>query len=179
MKRSWLSRLLALCAIALVTATWVNEAPVEAAPIAASALNVGATVDIRCQIIAPSVAFGTYTPTSPTPLDATGNISVNCTDSIVNFIMHVRMNQGQNPGPGSTAANPIRRMSNGAAGRMRYGLYRDAARTQNWGDTLGSAVFPGFFASYPVLIPVYGRVPALQSVLAGSYQDAVLATLWF
>lgn len=141
-------------------------------------LQIGATIGIRCSVITTPLSFGNYTITDPTPLDVQGAISLNCTQSIINFVMHLRLDQGMNPAAGSTAAAPRRRMTDGSGNLLRYDIYRNAARTQVWGNTIGSAYFPGL-GPYPMLVPVYGRIPALQHVEPGTYVDTVVATLVF
>jgi len=141
-------------------------------------LQVGATIGVRCTLLTTPLSFGNYGITDPTPRDVEGVISLNCTQSIINFIMHLRLGQGQQPAAGSSTAAPRRQMSDGNGSVLRYDIYRNAARTQVWGDTIGTAVFPGF-GPYPRLVPVYGRIPALQTVPPGSYADTVVATLLF
>lgn len=141
-------------------------------------LQIGATIGIRCTVIATPLSFGNYAITDPTPLDVQGAISLNCTQSNINFVMNLRLDQGLHPAAGSNAAAPRRQMSDGAGNVLRYYIYRNAARTQVWGNTGGSAVFPGT-GPYPMLVPVYGRIPALQHVEPGTYADTVVATLHF
>jgi spore coat protein U-like protein len=169
---------LAGCAAAVCVAGALLGSPGARAATESAQLQIGASIGIRCTLITAPLAFGSYTPTDPTPLDVQGAISLNCTQSIINFIMHLRLGQGQQPAAGSTAAAPLRQMTDGSGNFLRYDMYRNAARTQVWGDTIATAVFPGL-GPYPLTLPVYGRVPALQNVQSGSYADSVTATLFF
>ena len=65
---------------------------------------------------------------------------------------------------------------------LTYNLFRDAAFTTVWGD--GSGTTGQYQIGNPpnntdVPLTVYGRVPALQDVSAGSYSDTVIATINF
>ncbi len=63
-------------------------------------------------------------------------------------------------------------------------LFTDAARTTNWGQTIGTDTVTGtgagFAVANAVALNVYGRVPdtvANQSVPAGNYTDTVTVTV--
>ena len=142
---------------------------------AATALDVSVTVNNSCSIIVSPVAFGSYYPSgvnATAPLDAAGSVTVSCTANAGGS--RVTLGQGLYRQPGSTAANPLRRMGNGAA-RLRYNLYSDAAHTTVWDDNTGQKTSKTF----PEVMPVYGRIPAAQSVPPGAYADTILATISF
>lgn len=132
--------------------------------------NVTATVQDACSVVAGNLAFGTYDPANTAALDGSSTINVTCT---LNNTYEIQLNQGSH---GSSVSN--RQMSNGAQS-LNYALYRDSARTQNWGssngqDTVGST---GTGASQP--FTVYGQIAALQYVPQGSYSDVVTVTIDF
>ncbi|MFI5309275.1 MAG: spore coat U domain-containing protein [Polyangiales bacterium] len=146
-----------------------------AAGSAATNLDVVASVNIACTIAAVPVSFGNYDPSganAAAPLDATGGVSVNCTTNGGN--VRVSLGQGQFPGPGSTNNVPRRRMGH-AASRLSYNLYSDAAHSAVWDNNAGVKTGKIF----PVLMTVYGRVPAAQMVPSGAYADTILATVTF
>lgn len=181
MKRLANSRVWLLLAMLAVIFSWTPHQQASAVVVDTATLVLGVRVDQRCLILALPLDFGTYDIANPTPTDATGSITIDCTNVGRNSSMRVRIGQGLYPAAGSTAANPRRQMSNGGAGRVRYDLYQDAARTDVWGDTVGTAMFPGQ-GPYPANFPVYGRIPALQSglvALPGSYNDIAVVTLFF
>jgi spore coat protein U-like protein len=135
---------------------------------AALALAVPATARAACTIDATgAVAFGLYDPTSATPADSTGTITYTCTSAAL-----VTLSTG-----GSATFNP-RRMSAGA-NTLNYNLYADAARTQIWGDFTAGTTIRFAAAGSSVAMSVYGRVPSLQNVNAGSYIDTVTVTFFF
>jgi spore coat protein U-like protein len=138
-------------------------------------LDIAASVNITCTIIAAPVAFGTYSPGgahATAPLDGTGGISVNCSSGGGNT--RVSLGQGLYPQPGSTNNNPLRQMGNGAL-RLRYNLYSDAAHTTVWNNNNGAKTGKNF----PVLMTVFGRIPAAQFVQQGTYTDSIVATVTF
>ncbi|MGH8522968.1 MAG: Csu type fimbrial protein [Gammaproteobacteria bacterium] len=133
---------------------------------------------VSCNVSATSVPFGSYNIFNASPLDATGAVTVHCTN-LVNLLVSydIKLSTGLS---GSYAA---RQMANGA-NPFNYNLYTAATRLNVWGD--GSAGTS--FVSNGILVvllgvtvnhTVYGRVPALQNVAVGSYSDNITVTLTF
>ena len=174
LRRVWRIGLVLLAALCF-SLTNVGSRPASAATVTAT-LSVGAGVGMRCTIVTAPLPFGSYDPTDPAPLDVAGSISLHCSPS--NFTIRIRMNQGLQPGPGSSNPNPVRQMSDGLGNLLRYNIYRNAARTQVWGGTNPTSVVPPN-GPWPVHIPVYGRIPANQYVQSGSYADTVTVTVLF
>lgn len=138
-------------------------------------LNVAASVSLRCTIATSPIVFGNYDGFGVNalyPLDATGGVSLNCSTGAN---VDVRLGQGSYPAPGSTNANPRRRLGNGSD-RLSYNLYEDAAYTTVW-DNVAKGLKGG--KTFPVVIPVYGRVFEGQTVPVGTYTDSVVATVFF
>lgn len=141
-------------------------------------LLVTATVTSACLVATLPVAFGVYNPTSVTPADATGTVTVTCT---LGNTYTIALDAGANP---STAGNVnTRRMLSGASDYLPYNLYLDAGRTTVWGDGTSGSLNPttGTFTStgLPQLYSVYGRVPINQYVAGGVYLDTVVATVTY
>lgn len=108
-------------------------------------------------------------------LDATGNLSVNCSKGTPYTIA---LDMGKNSSAG-VASDVNRRMVLGT-NYVAYGLYRDAGRTQLWGNVTGAGgdVLAGTGSATAQNIPVYGRVQAgAINVPAGTYVDTVQATI--
>jgi spore coat protein U-like protein len=81
---------------------------------------------------------------------------------------------------GTTGGTPTNRKMSKGAERVTYGLYKDNARTQPWGDagTPGSTVAgTGTGAAQP--LTVYGRVPPQTTPSAGVYTDTVVVTITY
>jgi spore coat protein U-like protein len=82
---------------------------------------------------------------------------------------------------GSSGTFAPRALRNGTD-QLAYNLFRDAALTSVWGDgTGGTSVFfkTNPHPIKPVVLTIYGRIPSLQDVGAGSYADTIIVTANF
>jgi spore coat protein U-like protein len=82
---------------------------------------------------------------------------------------------GINAGTGAGATTSNRKMTGPASATLNYGLFRDAAGAQNWGNTAGvdrATGNWGFLASSQFTI--HPRIPAGQFVAPGTYIDTVV-----
>lgn len=146
---------------------------------ATSNLSVSASIAANCTISTTAVSFGTYDPVSAnasTSLTANGAVSTTCTKGASATIT---LGQGSNPSSGSTAAAPVRNMSDGGTtpSLMSYQLYSDSGLTTVFDGSTGVAVTGTGSA---VSTTVYGKVPSGQTTLpAGTYTDTVVATVSF
>jgi spore coat protein U-like protein len=140
-------------------------------PNANTSFLVMAHVSPSCRISANDLAFSTY---SQVQLDAQSALSVNCTNT-------TPWNVGLNQGTSAGATVTTRKMTRVGFGSpsLSYKLFRDTARTQNWGNSVGIDTMSGTATGNPQSVPVYGRIPASQSVLPGGYRDTITATLTF
>lgn len=124
-------------------------------------------------VTAGDIDFGNVARSTGSNVDATGALQVNCTTGTPYTI-------GLNAGANSTSATPgagNRRMVSGT-NFVPYGLYRDAGRTQFWGETVGTDTLAGTGNASNQSIPVYARVPS-TNVPAGTYVDTVVATVTY
>lgn len=130
-----------------------------------------------CQVSASDLVFGSYSANSATDVDTTATIAVQgCVDDgsgpAVSYTIEI--------GPG-VAGDFAGRAMRGPGGDLRYNVYADAARQLVWGDGTGGSVT----VSNALLLPLtaagthvaYGRIPARQSVEAGSYADTLTITI--
>lgn len=132
-------------------------------------LLVSARTEANCTISTTAVAFGSYDVFSATPRDATGTVQISCTP---------RENIDVTLSPGSSLVFNQRTLRSGS-NILNYNLFRNAARTQIWGDgTAGTSTFTGNNIRNTTLT-VYGRVPAAQDAAVGNYSDTVVATVIF
>ena len=135
----------------------------------ALALALTAQQGHACTFNVTGVNFGSYDVFSNAALDSTGNIDVNC-PSGVGYSMALTAG-------GGTHAQRV--MSSGSH-RLNYNLYTAANRAVVWGDaTSGTVTVNGTGIGVNVNHAVYGRIPALQNVHAGSYSDIVIVELTF
>jgi spore coat protein U-like protein len=122
-----------------------------------------------CTLNVTGVNFGSYDVFSNTPLDSTGNIDVNCPRG-VGYSMALTAGGGTH----------TQRVMNSGAHRLNYNLYTAANRAVVWGDaTSGTVTVNGTGIGESVNHAVYGRIPALQNVHAGSYSDTIIVELNF
>ncbi|NTX35985.1 spore coat protein U domain-containing protein [Myxococcus sp. CA033] len=119
--------------------------------------------------------FLNYTPTSTLPLDTTGSITFRC--SLIQLTpVTIDLSQG---GSNNYA---LRRMQGPSSSTLVYNLYLDATRLSIWGNGLSGTsrygpVLP--LLGQDITVPIHGRVPAQQSVPAGSYSDTLVVTVTF
>ena len=133
-------------------------------------LPINATVAAACILgNITSENFGNYTGAVN---NATGGIEVNCTNGTT-------YNISLGPGTFAGATVTTRRMTGTPSGNLPYALYRDAARTQNWGQTIGTDTVAGTGTGAVQPYTVYGQIAAGLTPVAGSYNDTVLITITY
>jgi len=131
-----------------------------------------------CIIEVIPVVFGSYDVNSPAPLDSYSTLTFNCSPIPgEGRVPHVRIEIGA----GSSGMIGQRRMQ-GPGGFVNYNLYLDAVRQVIWGD--GSQGSQTFELDSPQpnqdhVVPIYGRVPPMQAVSQGHYDDALTVTILF
>lgn len=145
--------------------------------IAVSILLLPATAHaINCRINLGPINFGLYMPLTPASVDVIGQFDVRCQSQPGSFVITI--------GSGISGNHLARTLSAGGGNILNYNLYRDAARTQIWGDgtpptftVTGSRTNSGrpSFFNYPV----YGRIYANQAPNTGTYSDNLLVTILF
>ncbi|MBN1382719.1 MAG: spore coat protein U domain-containing protein [Deltaproteobacteria bacterium] len=123
-------------------------------------LNVTASVAASCQITAVTdIAFGAYDPTSSTPTDAAGNMTLRCVKATSY----------------KTYVSGTRSMT-GGSDTLNFALYSDSDRTTTFpSDNSGSSVEASSNAA--VTQDIYGRIPAEQDVGVESYSATLTATV--
>lgn len=119
----------------------------------------------------PGASFGSYNVFTATPLDTTTTITYRCTAALA-VTIEISI--------GSSTSYAARTLRSGSQ-TLSYNLYRDAARTQIWGDGSAQTVRYGPVIGLlsDVVVPVYARIPARQDVATGSYTDTVVVTLHY
>lgn len=167
------TRLVRLVATAASAAVAMAAFPASAAT-TTSSLTVNATVTANCSVSTTAVSFGNINVLSGTNTDATGGLSVTCTNGTA-------WSASADAGLGTGASLSTRKMASGA-NLLNYALYTDSARTIVWGDaaTAATAKFSGTGTGAAQASTIYGRVASGQtSVPAGSYADTVTVTVTY
>ena len=128
-----------------------------------------------CSVSVTGVAFGAYDTLSPANDDSAGSLTAVCHPSDQSIEVLIS--------GGSSGSVLARTMRNGAQ-VLNYNLYTDAARTSVWGDgssgntlTLNNGNVSSGQRTFSQ--PIYGRIPALQAVGMGSYNDTLVVTVVF
>lgn len=133
-----------------------------------------------CTTSATGFVFGVYQPLTGAPNLSTGTVTVNCNPGLLSILVSYTISLG--PGSGGSFAS---RSMSGPGGLLGYQLYRDALRTQVWGDgTAGTTtVTDGYLLGLilPVIrnYTVYGRIPGGLQAGIGAYADTVLVVLTY
>lgn len=132
--------------------------------------TINAMVAANCLVSTQNVDFGSKGVLDGN-VDATGQVSVTCTPAAA---YTVSLNGGTTGSPPTT-----RKMSKGGE-TVTYGLYKNADRTQPWGDasTPGSTV-SGTGTGVAQVFTVYGRVSPQATPSAGVYTDTVVVTVTY
>lgn len=131
--------------------------------------TVSAEVVPSCEIDVTTLSFGFISSSLNSPVDEAATVNVRCTSDTS---YSVRMGLGTGPGVSDPA---MRRMTSGS-NTLAYGLYRDSARTQVWGDTPTTDVDANGMGSNQAFT-VYGRIHPGQSPAPGNYSDSVVVTV--
>lgn len=122
-----------------------------------------------------SVSFGNYNVYSSSPVDAAGRLTYLCHTGIASFVTI-------DFSTGSSGSYTTRTMQKGAA-TLGYNLYSTAARSGSpWGDGTGGTTHYGpqlVVLGTATDVDIFGRIPALQNVEAGSYADTIVMTISF
>jgi spore coat protein U-like protein len=164
-----MKRVLSLAFSAALAASGVEPA-IGAGQVTAN-LGVGISVNAECVIQqTPALDFGTLT--SPFNVDASSAIGVQCTaGSVYNIALDA--------GAGANANVGVRRLTGPGGMQTGYTLYRDASRTQIWGDMSGYLV-TGTGTGNLVSHAVFGRMFAGGEMRKpGLYTDTVKITVSF
>lgn len=152
-----------LTAICLVS-TLLFAGSVSAATVTGN-LYVSANVLTVCTLSTSDVNFGNYTGSN---LDATGNVSVTCTNA---QSYTIALSKGH-----SSDYNRFMTFNY----ELYYNLYKDASHVTVWGDgTDGSETVSDTGSSSPQSHTVYGRIPGGQWPDLGSYSDSIVVTVTY
>lgn len=134
-----------------------------------SGTNWSATLDASCNVSSGNVGFGSVGALSAN-VDATGSVSVQCTNTTP---YRISLNWGLGAGAGPLS----RRMTGPSSNVVAYTIYRDAGRTQEWGNTLGTTTVDSTGTGSTQTHTGYARVAPQTTPPAGSYSDTIIATV--
>ena len=136
---------------------------------ASPAFTVRANVEKYCEVSATDLDFGTAGLLNAN-VDSTGTLTVRCTNGTP---YQVALSGGL---AGATSPDQ-RRMFNGT-NSVRYGIYRNSARTLGWGDQPTNTV-SGTGTGNTQSYTTYGRVFPQTTPPAGTYTDTIIVTVTY
>jgi spore coat protein U-like protein len=131
--------------------------------------TVTAIVALTCSVTASALNFGNYTGAL---IDAASAVTVNC-------INLTTFNIGLNAGTATGATVTTRKMTSPSSATLNYTLFRDGARTVNWGNTVGTDTLISQGNGTAVQYGVFGRMAAGQSGNPAVYSDTIIVTLTY
>jgi spore coat protein U-like protein len=129
-----------------------------------------ATVLANCTVSASGVNFGASGSIN-TNVDATGTVSVQCTNATP---YTVALNGGN-----AGAGDPTQRKMSKGTETITYGLYQNPARSLPWGSTSGGNTAGGTGSGGSQALTVYGRVASQATPSPGTYTDTVVVTVTY
>jgi spore coat protein U-like protein len=129
--------------------------------------TVTAVNNKTCRVSANDLDFGSVT-TMASNLDVDGSASVTCTNLTPYRVLLDN---------GVTGTGPTDRKMTLGVNSVTYGLYRDAARTQAWGNTSGVNSLSGTGSGFAQTVVIYGRVPPQSVPPPGAYRDTIVMTV--
>lgn len=124
-----------------------------------------------CQVRTTDLDFGNYNAASPSALLGQTAVQVTCTQGL-----NIEIGLGAGQGGGGNVQD--RRMSSGAD-TLRYGLYQDAARRVNWGNTSGVDTTELQGSGREQVVTIFGQIPARQQVAPGRYGDTIVVHVYY
>ncbi|MFN0192865.1 MAG: spore coat protein U domain-containing protein [Aestuariivirga sp.] len=132
--------------------------------------SVSAIAGGVCTVTATNLDFGAQTLLNNT-VDASNSVSVRCPSAVPYTI-------GLNGGNTGAADPTAREMDNGTD-IVTYGIYRDAARSLGWGETIGVNTVAGTGTGAVQNYTAYGRIPAQVTPPADTYSDTIVVTVTY
>jgi spore coat protein U-like protein len=133
--------------------------------------TVTLTIQADCAITANPLDFGT-TGLITSNIDQTTTLSLTCSSGTA-------YNVGLDAGTVSGSAIAARKLGGSGSNTVNFALYRDSARSLNWGNTVGTDTLSGTGTGAAQAISVYGRVPTQTAPAAGAYSSTITATVTF
>ncbi|GAB5100766.1 spore coat U domain-containing protein [Caballeronia sp. LP006] len=158
--------------IAIVASTVAVATPSAFAGSKTATFDVTLNIQDDCSISANPLNFGD-TGALTDNVDQSSNLAVTCTTG-------TPYNVALDAGTATGSQVATRKLANaGGTATVDFNLYRDAARTQLWGQTTGTDTTAGVGNGKSQSLVVYGRVPSQTTPAAGTYSSTVTATVVF
>lgn len=160
-----------IAVVAMVAPMGVAHAATET-----TTFTVDATVVASCGLTATALNFGSIDPlvNATTNTDITTTIDVTCSNGTA-------YNVGLSAGTATGATATTRQMTGGGGtDLLNYSLFRDSARSLNWGSTVATDTLADTGTGAAKIHTVYGRIPSGQQTAAlGAYTDTITVTVTY
>ncbi len=158
---------LAIALMAFCSFAWSGA---EAATVTGT-FNVQVTIAATCVLnSATTLDFGTQGVLAAN-VDQTSTITTTCTNTTG---YNIGLDKGLNGGSVTT-----RQMKAAGPALINYFLFRDAGRTLNWGETIGTDTVAATGNGSAQAFTVFGRIPPQSSPLPALYTDTITVTVTF
>ena len=158
---------LAIALMAFCSFAWSGA---EAAT-ATGSFNVQVTIAATCVVTsATNLHFGTQGVLAAN-VDQRSTINVTCTNTTP---YNIGLDKGVNG-----ASVTTRQMKAAGPALINYSLFRDAGRTMNWGQTIGTDTAAGTGTGLAQSVTAYGRIPPQTTPSPGTYNDTIVVTLTY
>jgi spore coat protein U-like protein len=134
----------------------------------------------KCNVTATGLSFGGYDALNPVPASATAVIEVTCNIKEKNkaapLTVSISVSSGSSGNFGQRSMTHV-----SGADVLYYNLYMEAGGGGIWGDGGGGSENLVAYVTQeaPVNAKIYGKIPAGQNVLVGSYSDAVTVSILY
>jgi spore coat protein U-like protein len=139
-----------------------------ASPSGTAPFTVTANVVASCSVSATTLDFGSA-GVLQSYIDSTNTLSVTCSATVP---YSVSLDGGL-----SGATDPTQRKMKKASEAVTYGLYLDAARSQPWGNSVGTNTASGTGSGFAQTYTVYGQVKPQATPSPGTYTDTIVVTV--
>jgi spore coat protein U-like protein len=158
---------LAALTAALFSFAWSGA---EAATVTGT-FNVQVTIAGTCVLNGATILdFGTQGVLAAN-VDQTSTITTTCTNTTP---YNIGLDKGVNGGSVTT-----RQMKAAGPALINYSLFRDAGRSLNWGETIGTDTVAATGNGSAQAFTVFGRIPPQVSPLPALYTDTITVTVTF
>ena len=137
------------------------------------AFSVAANVVKSCVVTADPLDFGSVDGiVSSANIDAQTTIYLTCSRPTAYRVLLIPSNNS------TTGTSAMKGLSSGNADTVPYQLYRNAARSQQWGNQTANSP-TGTGTGTAQSLTVYGRVPGLPNVRPDNYKDTVTVSVTY
>jgi spore coat protein U-like protein len=150
---------------------------------AALCLAPDAQAQVACELDVAPMSFGDYDTLSPAGSPVTGSVTVTCRLLDPNAAERISYSIALGPGSGSYARRAMH--AAGTAETLAYNIHlRGVSPGTVWGDGTGGTVTASGSMTInknsdrrPLVLPLIGVIPPLQTVAPGLYADTLTVTV--